>query len=231
MPYAGSSVNEVVAAAREGAVRAVSELEPQVPPALGAICGRAMAKQPQDRYRNATELATALEEFEAAAVLAKPPSRLLSAAVFAVTGLAVVVATFGLAAMLRFMPSMDEMGPGPLLVLMVGIGGLFLGATEWRSQGRYQLADLSLAFAGMTFCVGIFVFLINVSVVFAQMLKAGDDLVRYRGLFTQGIWESIGVFMIAMGLTVPQVLLWGLARRRVATGAPSVAPAARTTRR
>jgi hypothetical protein len=62
-PHHGASGDEVLALAREGAVRPVRQVAPAVPPDLAAIVDQAMARQPSERYPTAGALGEDLRRF------------------------------------------------------------------------------------------------------------------------------------------------------------------------
>jgi len=62
-PFAGSSLQEVLARVRSEAPRPIRALRPEVPAPLEAICLRALEKDPARRFPSAGELAAALEEW------------------------------------------------------------------------------------------------------------------------------------------------------------------------
>jgi hypothetical protein len=59
-PHAGTSLGEVLAAARSGRVRPVEELRPGLPAAVGAVCRRCLEADPGKRFPSAGEAAQAL---------------------------------------------------------------------------------------------------------------------------------------------------------------------------
>ncbi len=56
-PHQGKTINELISRIATGATPRARSAEPSVPAALDAICGKAMAKLPAERYAQATELA------------------------------------------------------------------------------------------------------------------------------------------------------------------------------
>jgi hypothetical protein len=59
-PHAGTSLREVLAAARSGRVRPPEELRPGLPAAVGAVCRRCLEADPGKRFPSAGEAAQAL---------------------------------------------------------------------------------------------------------------------------------------------------------------------------
>src|SRR5439155_939630 len=98
-PPAGTMVR-----ARAGKVRPARQVEPSAPRALEAVCAKALAAQPRDRYRGAAELAAEVERYLAGEPVEAYPEplpdrltrlagrhRLLAAAAVALLFLAVMV--------------------------------------------------------------------------------------------------------------------------------------------
>jgi serine/threonine-protein kinase len=63
LPYQGSNVHEIVAQSSQGEVIPPRQRKKDVPRALEAICLKAMAKQREQRYRTALELAAEVEHW------------------------------------------------------------------------------------------------------------------------------------------------------------------------
>ena len=62
-PYRGSTLNDVLAQARRGQVPPPRQTQPAIPRALEAICLKAMAVRPEDRYLSAKALADDVEHW------------------------------------------------------------------------------------------------------------------------------------------------------------------------
>jgi PAS domain S-box-containing protein len=63
-PFAGDSTREVMRRVLAEPPLPPRQLWPDVPPGLEAVCLRALAKKPEDRYAEATELATAVQQWQ-----------------------------------------------------------------------------------------------------------------------------------------------------------------------
>jgi PAS domain S-box-containing protein len=63
-PFTDTDWQEVLRKVREEEPVPPSQLSPEVPPALQAVCLRALAKQPADRYGSASELAQAVQQWQ-----------------------------------------------------------------------------------------------------------------------------------------------------------------------
>jgi serine/threonine-protein kinase len=104
-PIQGRGAAEILESARKGNFPPPREIHPSVDPALEAICLRAMAHDPEDRYATARALADDLERWladEPVSAYRDPPARALSRWLaqhprVLIRGLVVVVALLGLA--------------------------------------------------------------------------------------------------------------------------------------
>jgi eukaryotic-like serine/threonine-protein kinase len=61
-PFAGADVSEVLRRSLVEAARPLTEVRPDVPPALAAVVARAMARNPAERYRDGHQLAAAVRD-------------------------------------------------------------------------------------------------------------------------------------------------------------------------
>jgi serine/threonine protein kinase/WD40 repeat protein len=68
-PFKGASLNVILHKVVHDPPAPVNELEPDVPPELMAVCERAMAKDPSERFSSALALAEEIERFQAGALL------------------------------------------------------------------------------------------------------------------------------------------------------------------
>ena len=62
-PVEANSVGEVLQRVRQGQITAPRDLDPGVPKALDAVCGKAMALRPGDRYSSPQELSNEIERY------------------------------------------------------------------------------------------------------------------------------------------------------------------------
>ncbi len=111
--FEGRTRTSLIAAIVSGTPRPVSELVPLTPPALEHVIKRCLAKDPEDRWQNAVDVASELRWIseagsragEAAPLLARRKTRLRAAwALHAVTALAAVLATIGFVGLQREQP-------------------------------------------------------------------------------------------------------------------------------
>lgn len=69
VPYVGITAHDVLDKVVAGPPRPVHTVEPLVPPELAAICHKAMAHDPRNRYKSAKELAEEIQRFLAGALV------------------------------------------------------------------------------------------------------------------------------------------------------------------
>ena len=108
--FEGRTRTSLIAAIVSGTPRPVGELVPLTPPALEHVIRRCLAKDPEDRWQNAVDIASELRWIsevgsragEAAPVLARRKMRLRAAwALHAATAIVAVLATVGIGSLLR----------------------------------------------------------------------------------------------------------------------------------
>jgi serine/threonine protein kinase len=80
LPFEGSNVRMVLSAVMFKRPTPIAELADDVPPALGALIERLLAKDPKDRPQSAYEVAEALSVLEARSAAGPPPSPAIAAA-------------------------------------------------------------------------------------------------------------------------------------------------------
>jgi len=216
-PYRGASVDELLDAARAGKVAPIASVASGIPRELVAICARATARTPGDRHQDAHELADALEAFTAQAVLGRP-SRGMELAVNAITAVLVLFFFVGTYVVSGQVSSSSQQGWGSYAALVFGGLGCLASVVEWSTRGRYHLAPLSLALAGVTFLLAIGGVASGMGLVFggAAELPAGTDI---REPVAHGLYEVFGGLAIGALLTAFQLVLWAVARRRILAGA------------
>ncbi|MDP1829751.1 MAG: serine/threonine-protein kinase [Archangium sp.] len=219
-PYEGNGIDEVLVSARAGRTKPVQELEPKVPRQLAEICAKAMAKLPNDRFRNASELASALENFESDAVLQTPAAvvgnALISTVLTLTAGLAVVLAV--LAGVM--VPLFLETDLSNAMSAM-GVVGLSLSTIEWATRGRHALAPLTLAIALSTFCLSMLIASFSIAVALPELSAPAEPVA-----LTRMLREALGALGVGAGLCGAQLMFWGIARRRALVAAQGVARAA-----
>jgi hypothetical protein len=215
MPYSGSTSTEVLELARAGRPADVLSLEPQAPAALAAICARAMARLPSERFRNASELARALVEFESQALSFTPGPKWVAPALNALTFALLVFGFFFASLGIRNIASLQEMGFGAWATLVGGMFALVSNGVEWVTRGRYALSTFSLGVALTTMC-GAFVSLgAGMSSIFRAAGRVASDPERFRALVSDGIFEVSGTLTFGLMIAGAQFLLWAIVQRSV----------------
>jgi serine/threonine protein kinase len=75
-PHAGSTVTEILEHAKKGDITPPRELEPTIPGPVEAVCLKALAAAPENRYTTPLEFAAALRQAIEPTAVAPPPARL-----------------------------------------------------------------------------------------------------------------------------------------------------------
>jgi tRNA A-37 threonylcarbamoyl transferase component Bud32 len=220
-PYQGGEVAVVLARAIASEWEPLAVAAPDAPPPLRAVCEKALAAQPADRYASATAMAAALEAVTADAV-ARPESGAVRW--FAgVTSVAAVIMLLAVCVMMSTeISSLREQGWTAWAHLSLALFGCILSAIEWVTRGRYRLGPIALAFALGTLFLGLG----GMSAAVGQVMRAlsrpqilGDPS-RYRAVLAQGLFEVSGLLSSTGTLSALQILLWGIARRRASSAQP-----------
>jgi hypothetical protein len=216
-PYRGPTAGDTLQAALQGQVEPLGVVARTAPPGLVAICERAMAPAPADRYADAGALARVLDGFVSSAVLARTTDRVDRFAQLAsVGGLLLVLGTALLA--WAAVPTLYEQGPASLLSLALAALGLSLSGLEWRTAGRYRLDGLSLVFAVCTSLVGLTGATLGIGNVLQFVLAAPRD--DAAAVLVRGAWEAGGNLPGSAALTALQLVVWALVRRSHAAPGP-----------
>jgi hypothetical protein len=212
-PYHASSVDALIEVARGGRLAPISE--PGLPAELIAICHRATAREPADRYRNAHELARALEDFEAASVLGRP-SRTVERVVDVVMGATLLAACYGVYKASQMASSLAEQGQAARASLIIGAIGCLLSLVEWRTRGRYRLGTAGFGFALATVFIALAGAANGIGQVFHHLAapEVVADAESYRQQLAIGIYELIGGLATGSAFAAGQLALWAVARRR-----------------
>jgi hypothetical protein len=221
-PYRADSVDALIEKAK--AARIAPIVEAGLPRELVAICERATAREPGDRYRNAHELARALEELGAHALIGRP-SRAINIAFDVVMLLIMLGMVLGIYELAKFTSSLREQGLAAPFVVAFSVIGAIASAIEWRTRGRYRLGAVAFALAFITFFGAVSGFVSGLSVSLSRSLpNVGDDALFREGV-ARGLYESLGSVAVAAQLAAFQLALWAFARRRVQRAEPRAAGA------
>ncbi|MFO0681459.1 MAG: serine/threonine-protein kinase [Sandaracinus sp.] len=213
-PYRGSTAVATLAAALEGKPPALDRVAAHAPEALRSICERAMATDRAARFPTATELAQALEEFQAGAVAAREPRAVRWLVGGVASGFAVILG-LAISGTLASTSSLFQQGPAGITTLMLAAAGALLAVVEWRTRGRYRLLPLGAGLGLATFLGA----LSATSAGIGQSFLAGaqmDDQGRFWAAVGMGVYEAVGLLAVGSLYCVAQAFLWGLAARATA---------------
>jgi hypothetical protein len=215
-PYSGDTLAAQVTKALAVEVPLLASLEKKVPTALAQICERAMAKDPADRFRSATEMADELERAVTNAI-SSAESRAVNVFVGMVTVVSLTLGILGLAFVFyRSVAVWQEMGSGVVITTFTGIVGLALGILDLATRGRHRLSGLVGAFVALTFMGGILATTLGISetLKFAHAPEILGDPYRFREMMSEGARESIGNMIVGVALAGMQLVVWGIGYRR-----------------
>ena len=126
VPFGGANFVEISHAIRRGEPTAIRTLAPATPPALEAICLKAMALDREARYRSAGDLAAALEGYLSQGASAASPARSAPRSLLRARSLALGAALV-------------------LGALLAGSGGLYLRQRQRLSRGTELVAQARAA--------------------------------------------------------------------------------------
>jgi len=207
MPYVAPKVSEVIELAREAKFAPVSTIERSAPKPLVAICAKAMARAPEDRYQSAVELADALESAEADALAGKGGSG-VRWIVGALLAMLVVLSVAGLA-VTWIVISFRDMGWGGYGVAAASVVGGVIGVIEIATRGKHRLATLVLAVALGELCAGIASTALGFDTVAMAATEALDDPGKFKMIWSEGSHEAISALAAAAQGSMVLLLLWG----------------------
>ncbi|HUH02404.1 MAG TPA: serine/threonine-protein kinase [Kofleriaceae bacterium] len=214
-PYTSGSADAVIERAKRAEHPSIEDQAPTAPRALRAICARAMAPEPGDRYRSALEFASALEQFTANAVAHQDvgPVGWIARGVTVLIGL---LAIAGLGSVLAALSTFREQGWSAYVTLGIGGLGLSIAVLEFATRGRYRLNAIIVALAAGTMISGVVGTVSGLLVVLRGALEPSvfADTEHYRWVMTQGTREAIGNILTAGSLAIAQLFAWAIARRR-----------------
>ena len=214
-PYSEGSPDEAIERARKCEFETVHQAARKAPKVLRSICERAMAERPADRFRSASDIATALDAFTNEAV-AHQDSGPVGWIARMVTALTAVIALVGIGSVAVAVPTFPDAGFGAILAVILAAVGLSVSVLEYVTRGAYRLNAFILAIAGCTFIAGIVGTTSGMDLVYSAAAQT-NDLDRVGGMLIEGTREAIGNITIAGSLTVSQLLAWAIARRHART--------------
>ena len=210
-PVAGPTLASQINKALSADYPSLRALQPEAPPRLLAICTQAMAKDPAERFASANELATALEDALADALVGRG-SRVLDAFAGLVSAGMLFIALAGAVFLWRAIPPLYLLGWGVFPIILFGAGAVLFGLLELITKGRHQLASLVLSLTGLTFLSGVLGTLTGLLVTLQAATKT--EGVVDAVMVAQGTYESLGNGIAGAGMAGAALLLWGVARRR-----------------
>ena len=214
-PYHQGSASQVIERARRVEIAPLTEAAPRAPRALRAICERAMARNPGERYESATELARALEGFTADA-LAHHDTGPVGWVARVASAVSLVMILVVVALVVAVIPTIvTQQGVFAYFLLGFALLGLTLAGLEYVTRGRFQLAPLILAMAIVTLLIGVVGSAYGMVRVFElaatpEIFDSGD----YRLFLTESSHIALGATVTGGALAIAQFLAWGVVRRR-----------------
>jgi hypothetical protein len=217
-PYRGRSSMAVIAKALEVELEPLASVAGDVPPAISAIVDKAMAKDPEQRYASAGQLAEALQEVVAQGVRGRG-SRFVRVFADATSVILTVFMLLVVGAMLVSMP-LANLGVHRFVVLPIFAAGAGLAVAEWWTVGRHRLSPLILGLAVVVALQGMVMSGMGEMEMYgalsggleAESLAAGEALGGYlRG--SQIITQSQ---VVSLQLAAALIVLWSVARYRIA---------------
>ncbi len=108
------------------------------------------------------------------------------------------------------------MGPAPLMVLTLTVGGLAMAGLEAATRGRHRLAGTGLFVALAT--VGSAAVGAGMGAVRVLQLMGSAELLaspeKYREIFAVGMMEALSNLPYAIALALVQAFVWAVVLRR-----------------
>jgi hypothetical protein len=205
-PYSGSSNVQAVVRAAAGEYEPIRKVARDVPVALREVCERAMARDREDRYKSAAEIATALERCTATAL--RGGGSRVDVVIAGVVVFVLMGTIMGLTGTLQQTPTFAQQGTGAYgSAVFTGVATA-VALAELRTKGRYALATIVLGIALATTFLALAMFgagLANVA-SFAQA-HPGDPAVL------SGIAGASGSLATGASFAAFQIVLWAAIRR------------------
>jgi hypothetical protein len=216
-PYDGPNTMAVVSAALLVRYTPVREAAPDAPSRLAAICEKAMAREPAQRFADGNALAAALGGMMVEAVVSdeRGVSRWAARGITVASMILAILATLGIQGA---SPTLREGGFGAYVAITFPTLALALAVLEWRTAGRFALGGLVSALAGATVLFGVAATAINVAVVLRAARTAPPA--ELSELLVLGLYESIAPLTLALPLAAVTLLVRAVVARAVA-GSPA----------
>jgi hypothetical protein len=210
-PFEGPTIESQIESALSADHPALEELQPNAPVRLSAICARAMAKEPSERFDTAKEVAAALEDALTDA-LAGRGSKVVDAFANLLSVGMIVVGLAGAVLVWRTIPAIYMLGWGVFPTIVFGVGAILLGLLDLATTGRHKLSTLVLALTGVTVISGVLGTATGLLITLEAALK--NEGVVNGWMVAMGSYESLGNLVVAAGMAAAALLIWGVARRR-----------------
>jgi hypothetical protein len=211
-PYDGPNTMAVVSAALLVRFTPVHDAAPDAPSRLAAICEKAMAREPAQRFSDGNALAAALGGMMVDAVVSdeRGVSRWAARGITVASMIVAILATIGIQAT---SPTLREGGFGAYVAITFPMLALALAALEWRTAGRFALGGLVSALAGATVLFGVAAAAINVAVVLTAARRSPPA--ELSSLLVTGLYESLSPITLALPLAAVALLVGAIVRRAV----------------
>jgi hypothetical protein len=214
-PYDGDTLTAILAQAMTANVTPVLARCPEAHPQLAAICARAMAPSPSDRYASALEFAAALEAFQTEAAR-QPPSRWItfvqSATVSAVGAIGALLFVLGMWAVwnLARLAILSVVSAGASVL------GVAMAVVEWKTMGRSRLFGLGMTVLATSVAMALLQALlgaIHTSEMLSAMPYAADPEAFFHAAATALGELAYGPFA-HVPLALVQGIVWAIVARR-----------------
>ena len=216
-PYRGRSSMAVVAQAIEAEFEPLARVATDVPAPIVAIVDKAMAKQPEQRYASAGQLAEALQEVVAQGVRGRG-SRAVRVFASATSMIMTAFMLLFVAAMLINTP-LENLGVQRFILLPMFAIGVVLAGVEWWTLGRHRLSPLLLGLAAAIVLQGVVMTKmgeIEMTVVLSEGLGHGVMGSQEAILgYLQGTQIMAQGEVVSFQLGAALAMLWAVARYRI----------------
>ena len=211
-PYTDAGLGEVLDRAATASFVPIDVAASDAPAGIRAICKKAMARSPDDRYASAGAVAEALESFTAETLLARD-SRVVQRVADVVTVIAILGVLWVGAMVLPRISSFAEQGLSAYIPF-AGVLGLILSAIEWRTRGRHTLEPLTIGLAFVVFLGGIGATVGGFEHVLGNAVHLEPtDPVNARLHIEDGLYEVLGTITTTTITAALQLIVWAAVRR------------------
>ncbi len=194
-PYEAESTGRAVELAVACEFPSVDVLAPDAPPPLRAICQKAMAARPEERFPTAQHLADALDTFASTAV-SRAYERTAGRTTIAALGFGVFVSLLGLVGVVRLAELQYLLAPNLFIALTFTGLSWWLAWLELRSNGRLGLAPMGFSMAACIFLTAFIAvgFAVLTRTEPTEVIKQSGVALAFDGLLTAaslGVWGIV----------------------------------------